>query len=565
MKKSKFDLSHTLLSTGDFGYLYPILCEDILPGDTFKCSSEVFVKAIPLLAPVLAQADIRVDYFFVPNRIIWEQWSEFITGGQDGTNAQKEPHFLYGSSSAQLNLTSEQRRFCSSLYQLPISANGEPPGAIEISILPALAYERIYRDWYMDQNLEEESWTASTADSIKFKYGYLPKSDYNYRFYDINGNMAFNGTYARELISHHLHFRQRKYRKDMFTSALPWPQRGPEVGFAIPPTDTDIDQEGITGANGSYSRTDGSAANGDAQFVSGNIIATGNSAPVMHQHDFEFGTTIPAGEFGTLSIRELRRLSALQKWFERNARWGSRYIEQILSHFGVHTPDYRLQRSEYLGGTISPINISETYQTADGASEQETMNVLGQYAGHMSSYGVNGMRKYTAQEHGWFIGLLSIVPKPAYSQGVQRRFTRQTRLDYAWPEFASIGEQAIARKELYFNNFNEDSSAGYEHLNGAFGYTSRYAEYKSRQDRFDNNFRINFPWWHLGRIFDAMPVLSKEFLESRTSSGTSQYDRIFAYTPNEGQAENIFHFLFQIRHHLKMKRPLPKYVTPSLS
>lgn len=565
MKKSKFDLSHTLLSTGDFGYLYPILCEDILPGDTFKCSSEVFVKAIPLLAPVLAQADVRVDYFFVPNRILWEEWSDFITGGKEGTFDQKEPWFLYGSSSVQANINSEQRRFCSALYQLPISADGEPSGAVRLSILPALAYERIYRDWYMDQNVESDVWYYSDNVDRPFKYGFLPKNTQGDSFYDINGDF-FNGTnVGYDFISKHLHFRQRHYRKDMFTSALPWPQRGPEVGFTIPNDDKNYDVYGETVDEGDYYRTDGSVAAGTPTFQNGKLLVGSNSAPAQHSHNVDSSVQILEGDLANISIRELRRLSALQKWFERNARWGSRYIEQILSHFGVHTPDYRLQRAEYLGGTISPINISETYQTADSSSEQETENVLGQYAGHMSSYGVNGMRKYTAQEHGWFLGLLSIVPKPSYSQGVQRRFTRQTRLDYAWPEFASIGEQAIARKELYFAGLNENSSAGFNTLNGAFGYTTRYAEYKSRQDRFDNNFRINFPFWHLGRIFDSMPVLSRDFLEARNSSSGSQYDRIFAYTPNEGQYEQIFHFLFQIRHHLKMRRPLPKYVNPSLS
>lgn len=566
MKKSKFDLSHQLLMTGDFGWLYPIICEDILPGDTFKCSSEVFIKAIPLLAPIMAQCDVRVDYFFVPNRLLWENWSEFITGGSEGTNDLIEPWIPLNDNGGSPTYNQSFSKFASALYQIPLNRQGTQSGRIKVSALPAMAYERIYQDWYLDQNVEPQTFTIGNKE---YKFGYIPNTDFA---------VSAVGQLDNSFISNNFKLRQRKYRKDMFTSSLPWPQRGPEVGFAIPPQEVDPIVYGYADQQNTY-KTQNPTQTGEVTLTALSSDTSGRTASLRapvhtgstnqalyHDHTLSANVPIEAGSLGTLTIRELRRLSALQKWFERNARWGGRYIEQILSHFGVRTPDYRLDRSEYLGGTISPLNISETYQTAQGVSGQETADVLGQYAGHLTSYAVNGMRKYRAEEHGWFIGLLSIVPKPAYGQGIQRRFTRLSRLDYAWPEFAAIGEQAIAKKELYYAGYDELNTDQSQTLNSPFGYTTRYAEYKSRQDRFDPNFITEFPFWHLGRIFENMPVLSKQFLEARDQETLrSQYDRIFAYTPNDQSVINSFHLLFQIQHHLKMKRPLPKYVSPHLS
>lgn len=566
MKRSKFNLSHRLLTTGDFGYLYPILCEDLLPGDKVKLSSEVYMRAIPLLSPPLDSADIRVDYFFVPNRIIWEDWQKFITGGRLGTSELIEPWIAYEPNPVSgQDYTSD---LFSYLYQLPNKVQfGQ--GGIKLSALPLAAYQRIYFDWYLDQNVENDYWRDNDIfGDEEFFRGFIDS-----RFVQSDGSLA-----QLDFFSDWSQLRQRKYKKDMFTSALPWPQRGPEIGISFPADDVNLEVSGIAEQTNSYKtgnivQSQGSLLSpllrqNSANNSNFNVTGSGGETGYYHSHSLDASVDLLSGQAGNLTIRELRRLSAIQKWFERNARWGSRYIEQILSHFGVHTPDYRLSRSEYLGGTYQPINISETYQTAQGAVGQETADVLGQYAGHMSSYGVSKMRKFKASEHGWLIGLLSVVPRPSYGQGIQRRFTRQTRLDYAWPEFAAIGEQAILNKELYISETDSDflPSSAQNQLNSVFGYTPRYAEYKSRQDRFNTNFLHDFNWWHLGRIFNNRPVLNQEFLEAVDSTtGDSEFDRIFAYNPTEEQDVDKFHFLFSINHHLIMRRPLPKYVNPSLS
>lgn len=520
------------------------------------------MRAIPLLSPPLDSADIRVDYFFVPNRIIWEDWQKFITGGRLGTSELVEPWIAYEPNpSIGQDYTSD---LFSHLYQLPNHVQfGQ--GGIKLSALPLAAYHRIYFDWYLDQNVENDYWRDNDIfGEEEFFRGFIDS-----RFVSADGSLA-----QLDFFSDWNQLRQRKYKKDMFTSALPWPQRGPEVGFGFPTEDMDLATTGTAASTSNYSVQGGIQTsaipnlNPSAGGAKLQVRPSSDFQDVSHSHSVRTDFSLEKGELGMISIRELRRLSAIQKWFERNARWGSRYIEQILSHFGVSTPDYRLNRSEYLGGTYQPINISETYQTAQGTTGQETADVLGQYAGHMSSYGVSKMRKFTANEHGWLIGLVSVVPRPAYGQGIQRRFTRSTRLDYAWPEFAAIGEQAILNKELYISETDSDflPVSTQNKLNGVFGYTPRYAEYKSRQDRFNTNFLIHFPWWHLGRIFGNRPELNQEFLNSvDAETGVSEYDRIFAYSPTESTDVDKFHFLFNINHHLIMKRALPKYVNPSLS
>lgn len=571
MKRSKYNLSHQLLTDTDFGWLTPILVEDVLPGDTWKIKSEVFVKAIPLLAPIMDKVDIRVDYFFVPNRILWSKWQDFITGGRLGTVDIKEPSLPLGDQF--FNASPDSIAMLEKIYQCSLGEVASSDSRHLVSALPLLAYNKIYADWYMDLNVETDEYVSPTPTidgSSPIPFGTLPDST---QILDANGVWRVQDVNTKTYLDALLVPKQRKYRKDVFTSALPWPQRGPEVGIQIPPESANADLNGgfnIELSPNAFGMSEATPGIATVEYEPQNVTSGSRYGSLRTSNGDEFQTIdgtitgpnavdFEAGQLGTVTIRELRRLSALQAWFERNARFGSRYIEQILSHFGVHTPDYRLQRSEYLGGTISPLQVSETYQTAvTGNEQQETADVLGQFAGHLTSYGVNGVRKFRANEHGWIFGLMSIVPRTAYGQGIQRRFTRRNRLDYAFPEFAAIGEQSVLSKELYFQ---PDEAMN----NTVFGYNSRYYEYKSRQDRFSAAFKDIFPWWHLGRIFQDEPKLSLDFLEARSARYDSEYDRIFAYTPNPDQhSEAHFHFLCQCNHHIRVKRPIPKYVNPTI-
>lgn len=516
-KRSKANLSHKILCSLEFGRLTPVLCEDVLPGDTFKLSSEVFIKAIPLLAPIMDEVDVRMDYFFVPNRILWEDWPKFITGQQlsqtggvsQDVNNISAPRLIYNPGyEGYEDVLYLASWYANHLYQFGTDQIGQ--GGFTVDALPLMAYQKIYYDWYADQRVEALNALSPDGEEVPFSY---------IRHDDVNPDGTIKQyPFGQDDIrwSNLLIPKYRAYQRDYFTQANPWPQHGPEVGVDIPSS------------------------------------------------DMQPGNTISAGELGSITIPELRRLNALQKWFERNARWGSRYIEQIFSHFGVRTPDYRLQRSEYLGGTVQPLNVSETFQTATPTeSTQETESVLGQYAGHLSSYGVNGVRKYTSQEHGWIIGILSVVPKTSYGQGIQRRFQRFSRLDYAWPEFAGIGEQPIYDRELYLGSrdseFLPDTTAG-NFYNRIFGFVPRFYEYFHRTNRFDSSFRKVFPYWHLGRIFTAHPNLNSTFLYPQTANT----NRIFAYNPDEfevgSETEETGHLLCQINHSILCRRKIPKSI-----
>jgi len=561
MKRSKFNLSHRLLGTGDFGYLYPILVEDVLPGDRFKVKSEVYLKAIPLLAPILDSVDIRVDYFFVPNRLLWSNWQNFITGGRDGSVNVPAPWFHPRTEYEPEKQIYRFDALSSHLYQIGLLFDdeyfrGDALSQMRFDVLPLCAYNKIYFDWYADENLENIP--EPEDQNCPF---FIHEGNYDIATGEVN-DVWLHRNQPLSSPSNPLCLRQRSYRKDYLTSALPWPQRGPEVSIDTPPDDLVIrDLEGQVEVDRSTSIPSDTYKNLQVSSDGSLHVASGSSTTLTGSSYSDLG--LQQGSLGSVSIPELRRLSAIQRWFERNARWGSRYVEQILSHFGVRTPDYRLDRAEYLGGTISPINVSETYQTAQGPQDQETVDVLGQYAGHLTSYGVNGMRKLRAEEHGWLIGLMSIVPRAAYGQGLQKRFTRFNRLDYAWPEFAGIGEQAVKREEVLV-------SPDYQRNQETFGYQRRFAEYMSRQDRFDLNMLNTFPFWHLGRVFDPIAqgnVLSEDFIKPMGTSYTKSQvnsDRIFAYTPNDAYTFDRFHFLYQINHHISAKRPIPKYMSPQI-
>ena len=247
------------------------------------------------------------------------------------------------------------------------------------------------------------------------------------------------------------------------------------------------------------------------------------------------------------TINDLRSAIRLQEWLEKNARGGSRYIESILSHFGVRSSDARLQRPEFLGGGQVPINVSEVLQTS--ASELATGGVKpstpqGTMAGHGISVGQNNRVSYRCEEHGYIVGILSVMPKTAYQQGVPKKFLRKDKFDYYWPEFAHLGEQAIQNQEIFIDSDPDE-------LEKTFGYIPRYAEYKYENDTVHGEMRDTLKFWHLGRIFDNQPQLNAEFIECDPS------DRIFAVLEQE-------HFYAIINHSVRAKRLMPYFGTPTL-
>lgn len=538
-KRSKQILDHPYISTTDFGKIIPVLLEDLVPGDIFKCKSALQLKLLPTLAPLMTGIEIRIDYFFVPNRLLWADWEDFITGGENGTARVDHPYIPLD----QLDTT------IGSLYDyfglpadIPEGARGNvnellPDYSINVSALPFRAYDLIYNEYYRDENLEEEVYfsTAEGGDT------------------ESNSDILY-----------------RNLKKDYFTSALPWAQRGPAVTIPVgqsAPVKGDLevisDPSGYTGWNGNYLGVTDPIQDGDAKFINGKLYSVDSQQPShtessSHQHsvdDIVINNTVNQEQYADLSeatgisINEFRRLNAVQRWLERNARAGSRYVEQILSHFGVRTPDYRLQRPEYLGGEKQIIGMAEVLQTSETANSPQ---------GSRAGVGFGNMlaktRKYYAQEHGLVLGLMSIIPASnLYADGIQRKWTRTSKFDYFFPEFQFLGEQEILNQELFAYDNPETI------MDETFGYTPRYAEYRYHPGEITGQMRSSQAYWHLGRLFNSAPMLNKDFINTGYSINMDQYNRIF---PTEEELGDRFQVIIQ--HFERLKRPMAKNPNPSL-
>ena len=524
-RRSNFDLSHEVKLTTEFGRLTPFLCTEVLPGDSWMLSTQLFARMAPMIAPIMSQVDIYTHFFFVPMRLIWDEWEDFITGGKDGTATPPMPTVSLSLLRSN-NLLSESS--LADYLGLPILESRFPQE--HVSALPFRAYAKVWNDWYRDQNLEDE------IDIETQRSGVLTINPQNKALYTVQN---------------------RSWKKDYFTSALPWAQRGPDV--KIPFKQANVEYErGI--ASNIYD--DGTLVDGNSQITGqplgigrdGQLVAHGNSVdtPISIETPASVNPLAP-------NINELRRSIRVQEWLEATARGGARYIEQILSHFGVKSSDARLDRAELLGGGRSPIMVSEVVQTS------ATDNALDSPQGNMAGHGVSAQASHRFkryfEEHGFIIGILSVMPKAQYSQGLSRMWSRKDKFDFAWPEFANIGEQEILNKEIYCT---PQSDAEEKELNSVFGYAPRYSEYKYLPSTIHGSFRSSMAHWHLGRYFHNLPKLNSEFIHciSKQAGDDNQdrdlLNRIFAVT---GQTD---HFYISVFNNITAKRALPYYGTPTI-
>lgn len=489
-----FDLSYDHKLTTDMGRLTPILLQEIVPGDSFNVQSEVLIRLAPMLAPVMHRIDITVHYFFVPNRILWPNWEDFITG----TTTPAFPVFgTLGVAESSLG-----------------DYLGLPPGNYDVtngraSAMPFAAYQSIFNEYYRDENLVTE-------------VPNLPLGD--------GANLSSNLSAVRT----------RAWRRDYFTSSLPFAQKGPAVLLPLSFNDVPIQYTSAftpvtvagTGANPFI---------GDAVFTGTPPInslkdTAGNPLNIQPQ-----GVADTSSLTGNTTINEFRRALRLQEWLERNARGGTRYIEQMMSHFGVKSSDKRLQRPEFIGGFKEPVVISEVLQT----SATGTGTPLAQNAGHGMSVGGGKRQSFYAEEHGYLMGIMSIMPQTAYMQGMPKHFFKFDKFDYYWPSFAQLGEQEIKNKEIYYAADGQNE--------GTFGYTPRYAEYKYNPSRVSGSFRSSLSYWHLARIFATRPALNSSFVSCDASK------RIFAVT-----SPTVDSFYVHTFHRIKAKRKMPIFGVPTI-
>lgn len=526
VKRSQFDLSHEVKMSGKFGFLYPVLLVDTLPGDIFRNTMNCLMRFAPLLAPVMHRVDVSTHFFFVPNRLLSDHWESFITGGQDGDEVPVLPYVTpaaWRTAAIAAGFVGWEHMEKGSLWDylgLPVHEDAQT-GDIStehFSALPFRACGKVWNDFYRDPNFHTE-----------FDLGKENQGDVSAEMVSTDGEDG-NG-YGD------IQFYRRAFEKDYFTSALPWAQRGAQV---LIPLSVTVDHAQLT--------------TGFVPGFSGNITTTaggvlGNSGGA--------GVIELTGENVETTINDFRRAVAVQRWMESNARGGGRYVEQIEGHFNERVPDYRLARAEYLGGGKQPVQISEVLATG-GGSVGLGNSPVGEMSGHGISVGRTNQFSYKCQEHGWIVGFMSVTMRTAYQQGVERMWSRETKFDHAWPELAHLGEQEILSKEIFFSYALSVNAAN----QGLFGYTPRYAEYKFKNDRVAGDFRDNLGFWHLTRKFIDRPVLDQFFTtiyENGQEEGINEenFRRIFAVQ------DGTDYLWFQLYHHLTAKRPLPYFGVPS--
>lgn len=529
--RSVFDRSHGYKTTFNSGFLVPFYVDEVLPGDSFKLTATLFARLATPIVPFMDNLYLETFFFFVPNRLVWDNWQKF-NGEQK--NPSDSTDFLIPTVSG----TNVQNQTLWDYFGLPTNVNG----VLKVNALPFRAYNLIFNEWFRDENLQE---------SLKVPTGDGPDnfSDYN-------------------LV-------RRGKRHDYFTSCLPWPQKGPGVEISLGGTVPVSGNVSFYRQVGSYHAdnpissvnnwSDKVLFSETPPFVIGKKDANWSGSDSMpFQGAFTASDPHPdqisffAGKYGIasdgfsadlskatpISINDLRQAFQIQKLYERDARGGTRYTEILRSHFGVISPDARLQRSEYLGGSSARISINPVQQTS--ATSDTTPQ------GNLAAFGVvsdsfHGFSK-SFVEHGYVFGFVNVRADLTYQQGLNRMWSRQGRFDFYWPVLAHLGEQAVLNKEIYAQGTADDDNV--------FGYQERYAEYRYYPGQITGKFRSTDPQpldsWHLAQNFSSLPTLSSQFIQDNPP-----VDRVVAVT-DEPQ------FLFDSYIRLKCARPMPVYSVPGL-
>jgi hypothetical protein len=529
--RSSFDTQYVHKTTFDSGYIVPFYCDEVLPGDTHRVSATLFARLATPLFPVMDNLHLDTHFFFVPNRLTWDNWVKFM-GEQDNPNDS--------ISYVVPTLTSSSGGYAvGSIFDhlgLPTVGQVGAGNTVTHNVLPLRCYNLIYNQWFRDENLQN-SVTERSTDS---------------------GDTVADFTLLR-----------RGKRKDYFTGALPWPQKGTSVslplgttapvfgnGYALGITDYSTAGYGLgsvvgslTGFTGDLGAVPGTVNSGTQ--MAGNkavgLVGKGALTPSTYQYS---GLYADLSQATAATINSLRTSFQVQKLLERDARGGTRYTELLRAHFGVTPQDYRLQRPEYIGGGSTLININPIAQTSatnvtGGSTPLGNLAAMGTALAHGHGF------TYSAQEHGYIIGLVSVRADLTYQQGLPKMWSRSTRYDFYFPVFATLGEQAILNKEIYCDGSANDSLV--------FGYQERWAEYRYKPSQITGLFKSTsagtIDAWHYAQKFTSLPTLNSTFIQE-----TPPVDRTTAV----GAGANGQQLLLDAFFDCKMARPMPMYSVPGL-
>ena len=516
VERSTFDMSHPWKGTMDTWQLIPTLLTEVLPGDTFNVSSTIFMRLATPIKPLMDNLTADIHYFFVPNRLVWDNWQFFMGERKkpdDDPTTITIPQVEVDLNINNINKDDEQKGIVADCFGIPLYDPGhEIPTMTRVNALPFRAYALIYNEWYRNQNLVGE---------VNIPTGDGPDVGEIDTFYTTIG------------------FRHK--RADYFTRALPWPQKGDPVFLPLGETAPIIPSDGTF-----YLRTTGARE--------GLVLRRDTNDPTEVAYTAEGGIQVSDQTFDldmladlttatAATINDIRTAFQIQRLLERDARGGTRYIEIILSHFNVQSPDARLQRPEYLGGGSGRLTINPVAATVETENTPQA---------NLSAVGtglVKGNFNHSFTEHGYIIGILSCRSDPTYQRGLNRMWSRKTRYDYYWPALSHLGEQAIKNKEIFFRS-------GATENDDVWGYQERYAEYRYQPGLITGKFRSedreSLDVWHLSQDFEELPALAPLFV-----ADVPPIDRVVA-VPSEPD------LIVDAWHNMKATRPMPVYAVPGM-
>lgn len=481
MKRSKHALSHYKLLSCNQGELVPIGLMEVLPGDSIQHATALLTRVSPLVRPIMHPVHIRVHHWFVPHRLVWDDWEDFITGGPDGMDDSEFPTIDMGVGGAAVSSLADYL--------------GVPTGVagLDVSALPFRGYALIFNEWYRDQDLQTEL-VIDTSSGV-----------------DTTTSTALQSV---------------AWEKDYFTSARPWAQKGPDITIPLgtsAPVLGDTAAPYIKGTSPTTDRQLLLASDGNVKY-SGGAIGGGNQSVFWGTDPNLYADLSNAT---AASINLLREAFALQRYEEARARYGSRYTEYLL-YLGVRSSDARLQRPEYLGGGKQALQISEVLQTAP-----ESGDGVGNLAGHgISAVRSNRYRRFF-EEHGYVFSFVSVKPRTVYMQGLARTWNRRTKEDFWQRELQHIGQQEILNKEIYAAHAQPDNT---------FGFQDRYDEYRRTESSVAGEFRSTLKDWHMARDFSSAPALNADFIKSNPTTRVYQStdtDQLYIMASHSIQARRL--------------------------